>query len=184
MHNKEENVSIVKRDKRTRDAERCAGCYTGVGHPHAWACLQLQCLFYSRTGRTHRIVLTIVYTVTQPIENWNSKLRMIRCVKMRANPASVRKNPRHIKKRPYGPATRHSPRRRKKRNSRDMNVKGTCHLKQMYCKYDVCSIGEHWRDHRPKEKCESIWRMPRSWVPLAASPFAPPVFVGGPLLKL
>jgi uncharacterized membrane protein YGL010W len=30
---------------------------------------------------------------------------------------------------------------------------------------------------RPKQKCESVWRMPHSRVPLAASPFAPPVFV-------
>jgi hypothetical protein len=27
--------SIVKRDKRTRDAGRCAGRYPGAGHPHA-----------------------------------------------------------------------------------------------------------------------------------------------------
>jgi hypothetical protein len=59
-------------DKRAQDAGRCAGRYPGAGHPHAWACLQLQCPFYSRTGRTHRIVLTIVYTVTQPAENKNS----------------------------------------------------------------------------------------------------------------
>jgi hypothetical protein len=36
------------------------------------------------TGRTHRIILMIVYTVTQPVENWNSKLRMIRIVKFYA----------------------------------------------------------------------------------------------------
>jgi hypothetical protein len=27
--------SIVKRDKRTRDAGYCAGRYPGAGHPHA-----------------------------------------------------------------------------------------------------------------------------------------------------
>jgi hypothetical protein len=34
-----------------------------------------------RIGRGARIVLTIDNTVTQPLENWNSKLRMIRSVK-------------------------------------------------------------------------------------------------------
>jgi hypothetical protein len=42
------------------------------------------------------------------------------------------------------------------------------------------SIGERWRDRQPKQKCESIWRMPRSWVPPTASPFAKPVFVASP----
>jgi hypothetical protein len=37
--------------------------------------------FSAILGRTRRIVLTIVYTVTQPIENCNMKLRMIRSMK-------------------------------------------------------------------------------------------------------
>jgi hypothetical protein len=75
-------VSVVKRDKRMRDARRCAGRYPGAGLSHAWAYLQLQCPFY-RTGRTHRIVLTIVYNVTQSVEN-KPKMRIICSVKFYA----------------------------------------------------------------------------------------------------
>jgi hypothetical protein len=62
-------VFKIKRDKRTRDAGRCAGRYLAAEHPDALACLQLQCPFLSRMGRTHHIVLTILNTVTQPVEN-------------------------------------------------------------------------------------------------------------------
>jgi hypothetical protein len=58
-------VFIAKRDKRMRDAGRCAGRYPATEHQHEWACLQLQCPFYSRMGHTLRIILTIVNTVKQ-----------------------------------------------------------------------------------------------------------------------
>jgi hypothetical protein len=60
------SLFIVKRDNRMRDAGR----WRSAGHPHAWACLHFSAHF--RVGRTHRYVLTIVYTVTWLAKNKNS----------------------------------------------------------------------------------------------------------------
>jgi hypothetical protein len=70
-------VFIVKRDKCMRDAGRCASACVSVP---TTAC-QVPIL---ETGRMNRILLTIVNTLPQPVENWNLKLRIIRSVKFHA----------------------------------------------------------------------------------------------------
>jgi hypothetical protein len=74
-------IYIVKRDKRMRYAVRC--------FPLLWSTRMREraykCSAPFRVGRgACRIVLTIVNTVTQPVENRNSKLRIIHSVKFYA----------------------------------------------------------------------------------------------------
>jgi hypothetical protein len=54
-------------------------------------------------------------------------------------------------------------------------------INALQCTYQATHNGEQRREWRPKQKCELVWRMPRSRVPPSASPFAPPVFVASPL---
>jgi hypothetical protein len=50
-----------------RDAGRCAGRYSAAERMRE----RVYKFSAHRTGRTHRIVLTVIYTVTQPAENKN-----------------------------------------------------------------------------------------------------------------
>jgi hypothetical protein len=84
--------SIVQRDWRTRDMGRWALPWRTPTHADApSACVRVPTTFVpilesdgAHHGRTHRIVLMIVNTVTQPVKNWNSNLRVIRSVKFYA----------------------------------------------------------------------------------------------------
>jgi hypothetical protein len=50
------------------DSGRCAGHYSGAGHPHAWACLQIQCLTTRRKQKLKlRMIRSVKFYAYRPI---------------------------------------------------------------------------------------------------------------------